>query len=77
MPIVADILFITGIIVAANGMLSTNALATAEPHKIIAQIAKRLPPLILPMNSAITTSTPVSSSPPTTINKPMKNNNVL
>ena len=45
-PVVAARLSITGIIVAANGILSTNAEATADTQMIIATIAIVFPPLI-------------------------------
>ena len=41
---------ITGIIVAANGILSTNALAIAEIQITIATIKSALPPLIFSIN---------------------------
>ena len=49
-PEVADRDRITGTMVAAKGMLSTNALATADTHRITIIITMGLPPLILPMN---------------------------
>ena len=58
-------------------MLSTNALAIAEIHKTIAMIITMLPPLIVPINSAISVRMPVCSKPPTETNKPMKNRSVL
>ena len=76
-PSVAASAFIIGIIVAAKGMLSTNALANAESHIIIATISIAFPPLIFPMKLAAISRIPVCSSPPTTTNKPIKNNNVL
>ena len=51
-PCVAARLLITGIIVAANGILSINALATADTQIIMAIITFRLPPLTLPINPA-------------------------
>ena len=66
-----------GIIVAAKGILSTNALAIAEIHKIIAIISIRLPLLMSPMKFAMTFRVPVCSRPPTTMNNPMKNSSVL
>ena len=76
-PFRAARLWITGTIVAANGILSTNALAIAETQMIIATITYRLPPLTLPINSAISFKTFVCSRPPTTTKSPMKNNSVL
>ena len=58
-------------------MLSTNALAIAEIHIIIATISFKLPPLISPISVAIFSSIPVCSSPPTTANNPIKNKRVL
>ena len=65
------------IMVAANGILSTNALANAEIQMIIATINFVLEPLTLLINSAITVRTPVCSKPPTTTKSPTKNNSVL
>ena len=76
-PSIDDMDFITGIIVAASGILSTNALAIAATQRMIAIISVRFPPLTRAIKSAITESTPVCSSPPTDINKPMKNKSVL
>ena len=76
-PCSADKLLITGIMVAANGILSTNALANAEIQMIIATINFVLEPLTLLINSAITVRTPVYSKPPTTTKSPTKNSSVL
>ena len=67
----------TGTIVAANGMLSMKALATAESQRMITTITSRLPPLMLPIHCAIRFSTPVCSSPATEMNRPTKNSSVL
>ena len=76
-PCVAAKVSMIGTIVAANGILSTNALAMAEIQMMIAIISLIFPPLIFPIKSAIITRIPVSSRPPTTINNPIKNSNVL
>lgn len=76
-PYAADRLLIIGIIVVAKGMLSTNALTTADSHMIMAVITITFPPLILPINAAIISSIPVCSSPPITTNRPIKNSSVL
>ena len=65
------------IMVAANGILSTKALAIVEPQMIIAIISLIFPPLTLAISPAITSSTPVCSRPPTTTNSPTKNSSVL
>ena len=65
-----DRLLIIGIIVAAKGMLSTNALAMAETHIIIAVINFTFPPLIFSIKLAVAVKMPFSFNPPTTINKP-------
>ena len=57
--VVAARLLITGTIVAANGMLSTNALATAEIHIMMRTIAKKLPPQIFSIKFAISLKPPV------------------
>ena len=75
-PCVAARLLITGIIVAANGILSINALATADTQTMIATIRYRLPPQILPIRLAKSTRTPVCSRTPTTTNNQINNNNV-
>ena len=70
-------LLITGIIVAAKGMLSINALAVPETHIISAVMAYMFPPLIFFINSAIIFKTPVCSKPSTTTKSPAKNTRVL
>ena len=67
----------TGIIVAAKGILSTNALVTADTQRMITPMTGALPPLTDEMKRAITSSTPVSSKPATETNSPMKNSSVL
>ena len=76
-PVVAESVFITGIIVAANGILSINALAIADTQMIIAIITIIFPPLTFPMNCANISRIPVCSSPPTTKKRPIKKSNVL
>ena len=76
-PSVAARLRITGIMVAAKGILSTNALATADPHRMIAMITSALPPPASPIREASNSSTPVCSKPLITTNRPMKNNSVF
>ena len=76
-PCAAARLSITGIMVAANGMLSINALATADTQMMIAIITFRFPPLTLPINPARIVRMPVCSRPPTTTKSPTKNNRVL
>lgn len=76
-PVVLANVLITGIIVAANGMLSTKAEAKADTHKMMATMIIIFPPLISPMKLATLIRIPVCSKPPTTINKPIKNNSVL
>ena len=68
---------ITGIMVAANGMLSIKALATADTIMIIAIITAIFPPLTDPIKPARISRTPVSSRPLTTTNSPTKNSSVL
>lgn len=74
---VTDSFWMTGIMAAAKGMLSTNALATADSHMMIPTITFTCPPLILLIKPAITARIPVFSNPLTTINKPIKNKSVL
>ena len=62
MPCIADSVWMTGIIVAANGILSTNALAIADIQRIIAHISMPLEPLNLLIRPAISSSTPVCSA---------------
>ena len=63
--------------VAAKGMLSTKALATAETQIMIKTMRMALPPLITPIHSAMSSRMPVSSRPPTTMNRPIKKSRVL
>ena len=74
--VVAARLVITGIIVAANGMLSMKALATAETMTIIAIIRAIFPPLTFSMIPARIFRTPVCSRPPTTTKRPIKKRSV-
>ena len=76
-PLAAAIERITGIIVAAKGMLSTNALVSAETQRMITTMTAGFPPLTAVMNCAMMSSTPVSSSPDTDTNSPTKNSSVL
>ena len=76
-PWVWAIAWITGTMVAAKGILSTKALATADTHRMMATITTALPPLSLAMPSANTPRQPVRSSPATTTNSPVKNSSVL
>ena len=76
-PAEIERLWITGIIVAANGMLSINALAIAESQIIIATIKYTFPPEIFPIKFAIKVKISVCSRPPTTTNNPIKNKTVL
>ena len=77
MPPACARLRITGIIVAANGILSTNALASAYSHSTIATTHFTLFPLTASMIPAKEFRTPVCSMPPTTTKRPMKNSSVL
>ena len=76
-PEAAARLLMTGTIVAAKGILSTKALAIAEIHSTMAIISMALLPLIFAIKPAISSRIPVCSSPPTTINRPIKNSRVL
>lgn len=72
-PLAAASPLMTGTIVAANGMLSTMELAIAESHTMMIITNITLPPLIISMKFATSSSTLVCSRPPTTTNSPMKN----
>ena len=74
--VVAARFVITGIMVAANGILSMNALATAETITMIAIINAIFPPLTFSMMPARIFRTPVCSRPPTTTKRPIKNRSV-
>ena len=74
--VVAARFVITGIMVAANGILSMNALATAETITMIAIIKAIFPPLTFSMMPARIFRTPVCSRPPTTTKRPIKNRSV-
>ena len=58
---VADRELSTGTMVAAKGILSTKAEATAESQMRITIISDRLPPVIPAMPLAMASSTPVLS----------------
>ena len=66
----------TGIMVAAKGMLSTTAEATADIHRMMGMTTSISPPETSAMKLARTTSTPVSSRPPTVMKRPTKNTRV-
>ena len=76
-PCAADSERMTGIMVAAKGMLSTKALAIAETQSTMATISMALSPLMSAMKLAMISRIPVCSRPPTTMNRPMKNSRVL
>ena len=76
-PETADRLLITGIIVAAKGILSTKALAIPDIHIIMITIRRLLPWLNFSIKEAITSRTPVCSKPPTTMKRPIKNSRVF
>ncbi|CCY26544.1 unknown [Firmicutes bacterium CAG:114] len=73
---VADRELITGTMVAAKGILSTKAEATAESQMRITIISDRLPPVIPAMPLAMASSTPVCSNPLTVKNRPRKKSTV-
>ena len=77
MPSAAAMARMTGIIVAAKGMLSTKALVMAEIHRMMTTMTAMLPLLTEVMKFAITLSTPVFSRPATETNRPMKKSSVL
>ena len=62
--------------VAAKGILSTKAEATAESQMRITIISDRLPPVIPAMPLAMASSTPVCSNPLTVKNRPRKKSTV-
>ena len=68
---------IIGSIVAAKGILSTNAEAIADIQITIAIIILTFPPLTLLIKLAICSRIPVFSSPPTTIKRPVKKRRIL
>ena len=76
-PVVWESVWITGSMVAANGMLSMKALATADTQMMMAIIRYALPEQILLMTPAMMVRMPVCSSPPTTTKSPMKKRIVL
>ena len=65
-PSTCDKVLMIGIMVAANGMLSTNALAKAEMASTSTTVIRAWPLLKAAMPSAISFSTPAFSRPPTT-----------
>ena len=67
---------ITGIIVAAKGMLSTMAEEKAETQRMMVMTMTKLPPETRPMKSARALRAPVCSSPPTQTNSPKKKSSV-
>ena len=69
---IAPISLIIGISVATKGMLSINAEAIALSHKISIVEAVTFPDVIFIASAAIALITPVSTKPPTKINKPTK-----
>ena len=69
--------WITGIMVAANGMLSTKADAIALTQMMIAIMMYGFPPEMLLMNPAMSLRISVCSSPPTTTKSPRKKRTVL
>ena len=77
MPSAAAMERMTGIIVAAKGILSTKALVTAESQRMMTTIVATWPPLMLVIKRAMISSTPVFSSPQTETNRPMKKSSVL
>ena len=77
MPSVAAMARMTGIMVAAKGILSTKALVMAESHRMTITITAILPSLTEVMKFAIMLSTPVFSRPATETNRPMKKSSVL
>jgi len=68
---------ITGIIVAAKGMLSTNADAKAEIQRIIVIATIMFPFDTSPICPARVERTPVSSSPLTVTNSPRKKSKLM
>ena len=77
MPSAAAIARMTGIIVAAKGILSTKALVMAEIHRMMTTMTAALPPLTFVIKSAMICRTPVLSRPATETNRPMKKSSVL
>ena len=77
MPSAAAMARMTGIMVAAKGILSTNALVTAETHRMMTTMTAALPPLTFVIKFAMTLRTPVFSRPATETNRPVKKSSVL
>lgn len=69
---IAPISLIIGMRVATNGMLSINAEAIALNHKISIVVLVKSPAVISNTFSANNLITPVSTNPPTKMNKPAK-----
>ena len=67
---------IIGIIVAVNGILSTNADANADVRTIVNNVVPRSPPVISNMLCARSSKAPETSTPPTMINNPQKKSSV-
>lgn len=64
--------WISGIIVATKGMLSTKAEAMAENHNINIPVSLKLPAVAVIAHLAMLLIKPVSIRPPTTIKSPIK-----
>ena len=69
---IAPISLIIGMRVATNGILSINAEAIALSHKISIVVLVKSPAVISNTFSANNLITPVSTNPPTKMNKPAK-----
>ena len=69
--------WITGIMVATNGMLSMIADRMAETHSIARPRSCMSPPLIPISQSARILSRPACSTPATTMNRPTKKKIVI
>ena len=71
-------LWITGIIVALNGILSTNALANPDNHITITNVSHGFPPVtLIAWQSDNSLINPACCAVPTTMNKPVKKTNVV
>ena len=71
---IAPISLIIGMRVATNGILSINAEAIALSHKMSIVVLVKSPAVISNTFSANNLITPVSTNPPTKMNKPAKKN---
>ena len=71
-----DMLSIIGIIVAVNGILSTNADANADTIVILNIVAPNSPPVSSSILCARSSKAPETSTPPTMINNPQKKSRV-